>query len=117
MNRRKFLRLAVGSVVVGGAAVTAFNFIAFLEGPQLVTVKVVYFQMKQFVSVTDESFELPTPASLRTLLGTIVQRHSSLLPQMMAAMLILVNDAPMTALDDPLNDGDVVDFIPLVAGG
>jgi len=73
--------------------------------------------MQQFVNVSDEYFDLPEPASLRNLLNTIVQRHSSLSPQMMAAMLILVNNAPVTGLDSALTDGDVVNFIPFVAGG
>jgi molybdopterin converting factor small subunit len=73
--------------------------------------------MQQFVNISDEYFDLPDPASLRNLLSTIVQRHSSLSPQMMAAMLILVNNAPATGLDFILKDGDVVDFVPLVAGG
>ena len=117
MERRSFLRWAIGSVVVGGAALTTVNLISFLQRPALVTVKVIYFQMQQFVNVSDEYFDLPEPASLRNLLNTIVQRHSSLSPQMMAAMLILVNNAPVTGLDSALTDGDVVNFIPLVAGG
>jgi len=117
LNRRNFLRLALGSLVAGGAAVTGANFIAFLERPQIVSVKVVYFQMQQLVDVTDEYFDLPNPASIRTLLGIIAQRHSSLSPQMMAAMLILVNETPVNTLDATLNGGDVIDFIPLVAGG
>lgn len=117
MERRSFLRWAIGSLIAGGAALTAVNLIDFLERPQLVTVKVSYFQMQQFVNISDESFDLPAPASLRNLLNTIVQRHSSLSPQMMATMLILVNNAPSTGLDVALNDGDVVDFIPLVSGG
>ena len=103
--------------MVVGAALTTVNLISFLQRPALVTVKVIYFQMQQFVNVSNEFFELPEPASLHNLLNTIVQRHSSLSPQMMAAMLILVNNAPVTGLDSALNDGDVVDFIPLVAGG
>jgi len=103
--------------VFGGAALTTVNLISFLQRPALVTVKVIYFQMQQFVNVSDESFDLSEPASLRSLLSNIVQRHSLLSPQMMAAMLILVNNAPVTGLDSPLNDGDVIDFIPLVAGG
>lgn len=117
MERRSFLRWAIGSLIAGGVALTAVNLIDFLERPQLVTVKVSYFQMQQFVNISDESFDLTAPASLRNLLNTIVQRHSSLSPQMMATMLILVNNAPFTGLDVALNDGDVVDFIPLVAGG
>jgi len=117
LERRSFLRWAIGSVIAGGAALTAVNLVDFLERPQLVTVKVIYFQMQQLVNVSDESFDLPEPASLRILLNAIVQRHSSLSPQMMATMLILVNNTPSTGLDSALNDGDVVDFVPLVAGG
>lgn len=117
LERRSFLRWAIGSVIAGGAALTAVNLIDLLERPQLVTVKVIYFQMQQLVNVSDESFDLAEPASLRKLLNAIVQRHASLSPPMMAAMLILVNNAPSTGLDSALNDGDVVDFIPLVAGG
>jgi molybdopterin converting factor small subunit len=73
--------------------------------------------MQQFVNVTDESFQLPNSSSLRDLLNSIVQRHPSLSPQMMASMLILVNDSPIAGLDVTLNDGDVIDFVPLVAGG
>jgi len=117
MERRSFLRWLVGSVVAGGAALTAVNLISFLERPALVTVKVVYFQMQQFVNITDEYFQLPSPASLSNLLDAVTQRHSSLSAQMMATMMILVNNVPATGQDPNLNDGDVVDLIPLVAGG
>ena len=73
--------------------------------------------MPQFVNVTDEYFELPISASLSNLLTAITQRHPTLLPQMLATMLILVNETPVAGLDSTLNDGDVVDFVPLVAGG
>ena len=117
MERRSFLRWLVGSVVAGGAALTAVNLVDFLERPALVTVKVIYFQMQQFVNMTDEYFQLPSPASLSNLLNAVTQRHPSLSPQMMATMMILVNNAPATGIDPTLNDGDVVDLIPLVAGG
>jgi len=117
MERRSFLRWIIGSVIAGGAAVTAVNFISILSRPALVSVKVVYFQMQQFVSVTDEYFELPSPVSLSDLLGAITQKHPSMSPVMMATMLILVNNAPTTGLNPALNDGDVVDLVPLVAGG
>jgi len=117
LERRGFLRWLFGSVIAGGAALTTVNLIGFLLRPKLVSVKVIYFQMQQFVNITDEYFDLPNPASIRNLLDTIVQRHSSLSPQMMATMLILVNNAPAAGLDFTLNDGDVVDFVPLVAGG
>jgi len=107
----------IGSVVAGGAALTTVNLISCLERPAIVTVKVIYFQMQQFVNVGDEYFQLLSPASLSNLLNAVTQRHSSLSPQMMAMMLILVNNAPATGLDPALNDGDVVNLIPLVAGG
>ena len=117
MERRSFLRWIIGSVIAGGAAITAVNFISLLNRPAVVSVKVVYFQMQQFVNVTDEYFELPSPVSLSDLLTTITQKHPSMSPAMMATMLILVNNAPATGLNPTLNDGDVVDLIPLVAGG
>ena len=117
MERRRFLRWAIGSVIAAGAAITAFNFVSLLEQAQLISVKVNYFQMPQFVNVTSEYFQLPTSASVSNLLYAIEQRHPTVLPQMLATMLILVNETPVAGLDSTLNDGDVVDFIPLVAGG
>jgi len=117
LERRGFLRWVIGSVIAGGAIITSFNFISFLQRRALTTVKVVYFQMEQFVNVSDEYFDLPEPASLRNLWNTIVQRHSSMSSQMIAMMLVLVNNAPVRGLDLALNDGDVVNLIPLVAGG
>lgn len=117
MERRNFLRWMIGSVVAGGAALAAVNLISFLERPALLTVKVIYFQMQQFVNIGDEYFQLPSPASLSNLLNAVTQRHSSLSPQMMATMLILVNNVPARGINPTLNDGDVVDLIPVVAGG
>ena len=104
-------------MIAGGAAVTAVNLIEFLGRMQHVSVKVIYSQMQQYVNSSEENFDLQSPASIRDLLGTIAHRHSSLSPQMMGSMLILVNDAPVSGLDSTLNDGDVIDFVPLVAGG
>jgi len=117
VERRNFLRWIIGSVIAGGAALTTVNLISILERPALVTVKVIYFQMQQFVNLNDEYFDLPSPTSLSNLLSAVTQRHPSLSPPMMATMLILVNNAPATGLDPTLNDGDVVDLVPLVAGG
>jgi molybdopterin converting factor small subunit len=80
-------------------------------------VKVVYFQMSQYVNINDEFFTLQDPASIRDLLNAIVLRHPSLSPQMMASMLILVNEATATGQDYVLKNGDVVDFIPMTGGG
>jgi len=117
LERRRFLRLAIGSVIAGGAAVTALNLVELLGRMQHVNVKVIYFQMQQYVNLSEENYDLPSPASIRDLLTIIVQRHSSLSPQMMGSMLILVNDAAINRLDSALNDGYVIDFVPLVAGG
>ena len=117
MERRNFLRLAFGSLIVGGAALTAINLLGSLQRPRFITVKAVYFQMQQFVNLSDEAFELPDPASLSTLLSAITQRHSVLSLQMMASMLILVNNEAVRGLDFALKDGDVINFIPLVTGG
>ena len=117
LDRRSFLRLAIGSVVAGGVAVTAVNLVQFLRRMQHVSVKVIYFQMQQYVNLSEENFDLPSPASIRDLLSIIAHRHSSLSTQMMGSMLILVNDAPVAGLDSALNDGDVIDLVPLVAGG
>jgi molybdopterin converting factor small subunit len=117
MERRSFLRWAIGGLIAGGAALTAANFLEYLERPQLVTVKTIYFQMQQFTNVTEEYFDLPNPSSIRNLLTTIVQRHPALSPQMMATMFILVNDSPTSGQDTNLKDGDIIDFIPVVAGG
>jgi molybdopterin converting factor small subunit len=107
----------IGSVIAGGAALTTVNLISILERPVLVTVKVIYFQMKQFVSADDEYFELPSPVSLSNLLNAVTQRHPSVSSQMMATMLILVNNVPPAGVDPALNDGDVVDLVPMAAGG
>jgi len=79
-------------------------------------VKVAYFQMAQYVDLSEEYFDLQNPASLRDLLNAVSQRHPLLSPQMMAAMLILVQGAP-TRNNVALNGGEEVDLIPLVAGG
>jgi molybdopterin converting factor small subunit len=119
VERRSFLRWLIGSVIVGGAALTSVGLISFLQRPTILTVKVIYFQMQQFVNLNDEYFDLPSPASLSNLLNAVTQRHSSLSAEMMTMMLILVNNAPPVAggLDFALKDGDVVDLIPLVVGG
>jgi len=117
MERRTFLRWIIGSAIAGGTFLSAVNLIGLLQRPALVTVKVIYFQMQQFVNVNDEYFDLLSPASLSNLLNAVTHRHSSLSPHMMAMMLILVNNVPATGLNPILNDGDLVDLIPLVAGG
>ena len=77
--------------------------------------KVVYLEMAQYISTSDEYFVLQSPATLRDLLNNIVERHSSL-TTMIANMWILINGTPAKR-GTPLKDGDEVDFVPVVVGG
>ena len=79
------------------------------------SVKVVYLEMAQYISTSDEYFVLQSPATLRDLLNNIVERHSSL-TTMIANMWILINGTPAKR-GTPLKDGDEVDFVPVVVGG
>ncbi|MGA2460660.1 MAG: MoaD/ThiS family protein [Candidatus Bathyarchaeia archaeon] len=72
--------------------------------------------MAQYVSKGGEYFVLQNPAYLPDLLDAVLLRHPSISPQMMASMLILVDGAPAKT-GAGLEDGNEVDFIPLVAGG
>ena len=67
-------------------------------------------------SIGFEYFVLQNPAYLRDLLDVVLLRHPSISPQMIASMLILIDGAPAKT-GAALEDGDEVDFIPLVAGG
>jgi molybdopterin converting factor small subunit len=73
--------------------------------------------MPQYVNVNEDFFSLQDSASIAGLLNAIARRHPALKPQMMAAMLILVNGVSGISLDFTLKDGDEVEFIPLFAGG
>ena len=79
-------------------------------------VKVSYFQMGEYIDVSEEYFDLQAPASLRNLLTVVSQKHPLLSPQMMNTMMILVDGAP-TKANVLLKDGDEVDLVPLAAGG
>ena len=85
------------------------NAVSFLS------VKVVYLQMAQYISTSDEYFVLQSPATLRNLLNSITERHPSV-TMVMTNMWILVNGAPSNP-NASLKDGDEVDLVPLVAGG
>ena len=80
-----------------------------------ISIKVVYMQMVQYVNASDEYFVLQDPATVRDLLGSVVQRHP-MLSSMMGSMWIMINGAP-SRLGDFLKDGDEVDFLPLMTGG
>jgi molybdopterin converting factor small subunit len=81
----------------------------------LVTVKVYYSMMAQYTDLAEENFVLQGPATVQELVNTVVVRHPSM-AGMMQTMMVLLNGvaAKPTA---SLKDGDVVQFIPLSAGG
>lgn len=82
---------------------------------RLITVKVYYSMMAQYTDLTEELFVLQTPAVLRDLTNTVLVRHPSM-TQMMGMMLTLLNGTPAKP-NAPLKDEDVIQFIPLSAGG
>ena len=79
-------------------------------------IKVEYFQMGQYVNLSDEYFSIQSPASVHDLLTAVMMSHPSISPQMMSTMLILVNGTP-SKTSATLKDEDEIDLIPLVAGG
>ena len=81
----------------------------------LTTVRVYYSMMAQYTDLTEEYFVLQSPAVLQDLMNTVVVRHPSL-AQMMQLMLMLLNGIPAKPIA-PLKDGDVIQFIPMSAGG
>jgi len=118
--RRKALRwlglIGLGSGVAAlglGSLLKAPNF--FIVPPKTLRVKVVYFQMSQYVSVGQEYFDVSSPASIGDLMEAVVQRHPSL-SGMTSSMTTVVGGVP-EASTDPLNDGEEVDLVPMMAGG
>jgi molybdopterin converting factor small subunit len=82
---------------------------------QLITVKVYYSMMAQYTDLTEEDFVIQRPAVLQDLMNTVAVRHSSM-AQMMQMMLTLVDGTPAKP-SASLKDGDVIQLIPLSAGG
>lgn len=134
-SRRDFLRLA-GSIAVGLSILLVYdgvvdmrlkngaeNPLASLVTPNnaangtasLITVKAYYTMMAQYTDLTEENFVLQSPAILQDLMNTCVVRHPSM-AQMMGTMLILLDGAPSKP-SASLRDGDIIQFIPLTAGG
>ena len=84
-----------------------------------IVVKVMYFQMLQYVDTKQEYFVLQSPAQLGTLLYDVTSRHPSLAPWI-SSMIILVDGVAALAsapASTPLKDGSEVDLIPSIAGG
>ncbi len=134
-SRRKFLRRAAATALGAGVLLAGLDLtgtfaashevrsvgasITTGEQPntraQLITVTVFYSMLTQFTSLSQEVFVLQSPASLKDLIKTIAIRHPSM-AQMMQMMLTLVNGVP-TKPNASLEGGDVVQLIPLSAGG
>jgi molybdopterin converting factor small subunit len=81
----------------------------------LISVKVYYLMMAQYVNQSEEDFVLQTPATLQTLIDTCIVRHPSM-AQMVTTMLILLNGVPSKP-GVPLRDTDTIQLVPLYAGG
>jgi len=134
-SRRSFLRLAVIGIgaaflVVAGAPFDSSSIkkgIDDLAGSEfalndsgnsrasLITVRVYYSMMAQYVALDEEEYVLQTPATLQTLIDTCTVRHP-LVAQMEGTMLILLDGVPSKPIST-LRDGDTVQFIPMVTGG
>ena len=77
--------------------------------------KVYYTMMAQYTDLSEEEFVLQSPALLQDLMNTCVVRHPEM-AQMMGTMLFLINGISSKP-SAVLRDGDIVQFIPLSAGG
>jgi len=81
-----------------------------------IRVKVLYFgQARDAAGTGDEEFSLPSASSVRALVSKSMKAHRPLLG-LTGVMRIAVNEE-IAGNDDRLADGDVVAFLPPVAGG
>jgi molybdopterin converting factor small subunit len=133
-SRRSFLRraasLAIGAtILLIGADLTEASSLQNAQypgssistknptetGASLTTVRVYYSLMAQYTDLSEEYFVLQSPAVLQDLMNTVLVRHPSM-AEMMQLMLMLLNGIPAKPIA-PLKDGDVIQFIPMSAGG
>ena len=119
-SRRSFLRwvsgLAIGGVILllGGDLAESASAVQKTRA-SLINVTVYYSMMAQYTDLTEEYFVIQSPAVLQDLMNTAVIRHPSM-AQMIQLMLTLLNGIPAKP-SASLNDGDVIQFMPLSAGG
>ena len=86
------------------------------EKPVPIRVKVLYFgQARDAVGASSEDVTLPSASSVRTLIHESNKAHAKLVP-VSGAIRVAVNEE-VADEDDSLADGDVVAFLPPVAGG
>ena len=134
-SRRIFLRRAAGLAIGAGILLAGGDLTGVLSVPrdghylgtsittndpantraQLITVKVYYSMMAQYTDLTEELFVIQKPAVLQDLMNSVAVRHPSM-AQMMQMILTLVDGVPAKPTAS-LNDGDVIQLIPLSAGG
>jgi len=138
-SRRRALK-AMAVVVVGGCAALLGSGLISLPRPEIgsqyeanveshssvtgtgngqtayARIKVRYFQMSSTLpGVTEEYFDLPSPAVYGQLRAAVIASHP-VLASMVPNMLVLV-DGVVAKSDTPLQDGDEVDLVPTMAGG
>ena len=81
-----------------------------------IRVKVIYFgRAREAAGTGAEEFSLPSASAVVTLVDESMKAHRGL-RGMSATMRVAVNEE-IAEEDDPLADGDVVAFLPPVAGG
>jgi molybdopterin converting factor subunit 1 len=81
-----------------------------------IRVKVLYFgQAREAAGRAEEDFSLPGASSVLTLVSRSTKAHQEL-QALSSAMRFAVNEE-IAGEDDRLADGDVVAFLPPVAGG
>ena len=134
-SRRTFLRRAACLTIGAGILLAGGDLIGVLSAPhddhyfgtstatsdpsnsraQLITVKVYYSMMAQYTDLTEEDFVIQRPAVVQDLLNCVAVRHPSM-AQMMTMMLTLIDGVPAKP-SASLKDGDVIQLIPLSAGG
>ena len=81
-----------------------------------IRVKVLYFgQAREAAGMGGEDVSLPAASSVGTLVSQSMKAHEGL-QRMSSVMRIAVNEE-IAGEDEGLTDGDVVAFLPPVAGG
>ena len=81
-----------------------------------IRVTVLYFgQTRDESGTAKETFSLPPGSSVRSVVERVTDRHPGV-RRVIRSVQVAVNEA-LAALDDRLEDGDVVALLPPVAGG
>jgi sulfur-carrier protein len=87
-----------------------------VDGPVSIRVRVLYFgPAREAAGRAEEDFSLPGESSVLTLVGRSMKAHERL-RGMSSALRVAVNEE-IAGEDERLADGDVVAFLPPVAGG